>query len=237
MIDGLAASIGSFLKLGGPVVAILLVLSVFALALVLLKIVQFQRERIGRHGKARRALHAWFHRNQGEARAALATARSPLEEALAAAMRLGSAGAPRDAVEDEVGRIALARLHELQRGFRALDAIVQVAPLLGLFGTVLGMIEAFRELQAAGNAVDPSLLAGGIWVALLTTACGLAVAMPVSLMLTWFETRLENERVAIETMTSAALSQALPRDAERTEATTGTARDAPAVLHGARHAH
>jgi len=71
---------------------------------------------------------------------------------------------------------------------------------------VLGMIEAFRELQVAGNAVDPSLLAGGIWVALLTTAAGLAVAMPVSLVLTWFETVVENERVAIETMTSAVLS-------------------------------
>lgn len=69
------------------------------------------------------------------------------------------------------------------------------------------MIEAFQALQGAGNAVDPSLLAGGIWVALLTTAVGLAVAMPVSLVLTWFETRLENERVAIETMTTSLLSQ------------------------------
>jgi biopolymer transport protein ExbB len=69
------------------------------------------------------------------------------------------------------------------------------------------MIEAFRQLQGAGSAVDPSLLAGGIWVALLTTAAGLAVAMPVSLVLTWFETRIENERVAIETVTTAFLSQ------------------------------
>ena len=64
---------------------------------------------------------------------------------------------------------------------------------MGLFGTVLGMITAFKDLQSAGNAVDPSILAGGIWVALLTTAVGLAVAMPVSVILTWFETRVENE--------------------------------------------
>ena len=68
------------------------------------------------------------------------------------------------------------------------------------------VIEAFRNLQAAGNTVDPSLLAGGIWVALLTTAVGLAVAMPVSMALTWFETRLEDERVAIETLTAAVLA-------------------------------
>ena len=56
---------------------------------------------------------------------------------------------------------------------------------MGLFGTVLGMIDAFRALQAAGDAVDPSVLAGGIWVALLTTAAGLGVAMPTSLALTF----------------------------------------------------
>ena len=56
------------------------------------------------------------------------------------------------------------------------------------------MIDAFRELQAAGDAVDPSVLAGGIWVALLTTAAGLAVAMPTSLALTFFESRAARER-------------------------------------------
>ena len=66
---------------------------------------------------------------------------------------------------------------------------------MGLFGTVLGMIDAFRALQNAGTSVDPSLLAGGIWVALLTTAAGLAVAMPTSLILNWFEARMRRDRV------------------------------------------
>lgn len=200
-------AISSFLALGGPVVALLLVLSVFALALILLKFVQFWRERVGSHRRAHDALHAWFHHGYGDARQALECDRSAVSAALLAAMRLSAnRSASKAVIEDEVGRIALSRLHELQKGFRALDAIVQIAPLLGLFGTVLGMIEAFRQLQQAGASVDPSLLAGGIWVALLTTAVGLAVAMPVSLVLTWFESRLENERVAIETMTTSLLS-------------------------------
>jgi biopolymer transport protein ExbB len=66
---------------------------------------------------------------------------------------------------------------------------------LGLFGTVLGMIAAFQSLQSAGTQVDPSVLAGGIWVALLTTAAGLAVAMPTALVLSWLESRMEAERV------------------------------------------
>lgn len=207
MIGRLIENVQGFLQLGGPVVAILLVLSVFALALVILKLAQFTRERVGSHGRANRALQAWSQRDYGGARRTLENDRSPLGAALAASMQLTAGNASKEVIEDEVGRIAISRLHELQRGFRALDAIAQTAPLLGLFGTVLGMIEAFQKLQAAGNAVDPSALAGGIWVALLTTAAGLAVAMPVSLVLTWFETRLENERVAIETMTSAVLSR------------------------------
>jgi biopolymer transport protein ExbB len=86
-------------------------------------------------------------------------------------------------------------MNRLEGGFRILDVIAQLAPLLGLFGTVLGMIDAFQTLQGAGAAVDPSLLAGGIWVALMTTAVGLAVAMPTSLLLTWLEARVEGERV------------------------------------------
>ncbi|MCT7375291.1 MotA/TolQ/ExbB proton channel family protein [Chelativorans salis] len=226
-------TITSFLTLGGPVVALLVVLSVFALALILLKLVQFWRERVGRHARAERALHAWFHEGYGAARSALEGDCSPAGTALAACMRLATLrNVPKAEIEDDVGRIALTRLHDLQRGFRALDAIAQVAPLLGLFGTVLGMIEAFRQLQEAGNAVDPSLLAGGIWVALLTTATGLAVAMPVSLVLTWFETRLENERVAIETMTGAVLSHGVESRGRE------PARDgAPDTVVGVGHAH
>lgn len=200
-------TITSLLTLGGPVVAILLLLSVFALAIILLKLWQFFHERVGAHRRAEAALHMWFHQRYSEARSSVEGDRSAVSSALALAMRLAARRQVSKAViEDEVGRIAQHRLHELQRGFRALDAIAQIAPLLGLFGTVLGMIEAFRQLQGAGNAVDPSILAGGIWVALLTTAVGLAVAMPVSLILTWFETRLENERVAIETLTTSLLS-------------------------------
>lgn len=198
MIDALKDSVGFLVSTGGPVVTLLLVLSVFALALTLIKLQQFWRERVGSDRQAKTALHAWRHGRFADAQSAVQNGRSVSSAVLAAAMRMIQTNAPRQAAEEEVGRIALLRLHSLQRGFRALDAIAQIAPLLGLFGTVLGMIEAFQQLQGAGNAVDPSMLAGGIWVALLTTAVGLAVAMPVSLILTWFESRVENERVTVE---------------------------------------
>lgn len=214
MIDTLRNSVVFLIGLGGPVVALLLVLSVLALAVTLLKLHQFWREKVGAHKPARAALRNWHRGRFADALRAVEDDRSAVGAVLATAMDMTQARLDRQAIEDELGRIALVRIHGLQRGLKALDAIAQIAPLLGLFGTVLGMIEAFRQLQGAGNAVDPSMLAGGIWVALLTTAVGLAVAMPVSLILTWFETRVENERVAIEAMAAEFLGSRTRRQAQ-----------------------
>jgi len=197
MLDAMISGVSELVKLGGPVVALLLCVSVAALAIVVLKLWQFAVHGVGRHGEGGQMLARW---DRGERALPPAAPRNQLGRAVAAAMaayRSGEAGG-RERVEAE----ADARLHDLEKGFRALDAVVQISPLLGLFGTVIGMIEAFQKLQDAGNAVDPSILAGGIWVALLTTAVGLAVAMPASVLLTWFESRLADERVA----TSAAIA-------------------------------
>lgn len=208
-LSEILSQVSQFLALGGPVVGILGALSVLALAIVLVKLVQFTVEQVGRRGRPEQAVALWVRGRHVEACRMLAGARGPTGQAVSAAMvAAGEAGADKAWIEEEVGRIAAIRLHRLGRGLRALDTIGQIAPLLGLFGSVLGMIEAFQKLQTAGNAVDPSLLAGGIWVALLTTAAGLALAMPVSLVVTVFEGLIENERVSIETLSSAVLLEA-----------------------------
>ena len=205
-IFSLFEAINGVIDLGGPVVALLAAISVLALALIIIKLWQFAREDVGRHGDAKHAA-ALFQTGQASEAADLVAGRRGLAEAaVSTVFELQRTGATPRAIEEAVQRLAIERLHELQRGFRALEAIAQTSPLLGLFGTVLGMIEAFRQLQAAGNAIDPSSLAGGIWVALLTTAVGLALAMPVSLVLTFFESRVENERVAVETLTGSVIS-------------------------------
>ncbi|WP_430512339.1 MotA/TolQ/ExbB proton channel family protein [Pannonibacter phragmitetus] len=141
---------------------------------------------------------------------------SAAEHAVVTAMRLTAAGQmDRSAIEDEIARVATQQLHSLQSGTRALDNIAQLAPLLGLFGTVLGMIDAFQALQNAGDSVDPSILAGGIWVALLTTAAGLAVAMPVAALLAMFESWIEAERIAVETLSAQVLVDVAQHDHER----------------------
>lgn len=178
-------------ELGGPVVAVLAVVSVVTLTVVLYKIWQFQTARVGRHLAIRNALTAWDQGRLAEAQAQLAESKSYLAAVVKQAM-----SAPRTSeLPARLEAEAESRFVRLESGFRLLDSVAQLAPLIGLFGTVLGMIEAFQALQSAGSSVDPSLLAGGIWVALLTTAVGLAVAMPTSVALSWLEARMSAERV------------------------------------------
>ncbi|MEO1677985.1 MAG: MotA/TolQ/ExbB proton channel family protein [Pseudomonadota bacterium] len=102
------------------------------------------------------------------------------------------------ALREEVTRVALGRIAGLRTGLRALDLIVTIAPLVGLLGTVLGMIEAFQALQDTGARADPAVLAGGIWEALLTTAAGMAVAIPAAVALSWFESVADSAQHDLE---------------------------------------
>lgn len=68
-------------------------------------------------------------------------------------------------------------LKNLEKGIGVLSSVVAVSPMLGFFGTVVGMIRAFMQIESLGGSVNPSRLAGGIWEALVTTAAGLAIAI------------------------------------------------------------
>jgi len=85
----------------------------------------------------------------------------------------------------------------LERGLVALATISTVAPLLGFLGTVAGMIQAFGAIEAYGE-VDATLVAGGIKVALITTATGLAIAIPVNIMHNYFVTRVDKMIIDME---------------------------------------
>ncbi|MEM9102392.1 MAG: MotA/TolQ/ExbB proton channel family protein [Pseudomonadota bacterium] len=172
---------------GGPVVMILSLLSVIALTIILVKLIQFQRVKLWHRQAAHNALHAW---RQGELDKALSIAEAslnPTAQALARAIRGCQRQLSESSIREEVLRYGSDALFHLRRGFRPLEVIGSLAPLLGLLGTVMGMIVAFQQLEAAGNKVNPAILSGGIWEALLTTAAGLCVAIPVVAILNGFE--------------------------------------------------
>ncbi|CAG0901118.1 unnamed protein product [Cyprideis torosa] len=96
------------------------------------------------------------------------------------------------ALEDELSREAGQYLARLRSNLRSIELIAMLAPLIGLLGTVLGMIEAFQAMELAGKQVDPSTLSGGIWKALLTTAVGLIVAIPATVIHNWLERKIDD---------------------------------------------
>ena len=108
-------------------------------------------------------------------------------------------------VREEFVRLANYDLNEARRGLRIIDLIITIAPLVGLLGTVLGMIEAFQALQDSGAQADPSALAGGIWEALLTTAAGMGIAIPASILLSWYDSVVENVQADIENLVTQAI--------------------------------
>jgi biopolymer transport protein ExbB len=100
-------------------------------------------------------------------------------------------------LEAAVATTGAIELGFLERGLVILATIANVAPLMGFLGTVAGMILAFAAIEAAGD-VDPSLVAGGIKVALLTTAAGLVVAVPVNIAYNTFVTRIDKLIIDME---------------------------------------
>jgi biopolymer transport protein ExbB len=100
-------------------------------------------------------------------------------------------------LESAVGTVGTIELGFLERGLVILATIANVAPLMGFLGTVVGMVLAFAAIESAGN-VDPGLVAGGIKVALLTTASGLVIAIPVNIAYNFFVTRIDQLIVDME---------------------------------------
>lgn len=99
---------------------------------------------------------------------------------------------PREEREQAVLVVGNRQLRRLERGLRTIAVVARLAPLMGLLGTVVGLVEAFRTVsQEMGAAADPSVLANGIWQALLTTVAGLLVAIPAIVSHEWLQSRVD----------------------------------------------
>ncbi|MGR3467413.1 MAG: MotA/TolQ/ExbB proton channel family protein [Shimia sp.] len=188
------------------VYALLGSLSLFAVGLGIYKLVQFVRIGVGRRAEAERILDDWL---DGRVEEAISTARehnSVLARILHAVFS-GIQARPTDtSYAEELSRqTAIRELAKMSDWMRSLDMVVQAAPMLGLLGTVVGMIDAFSVLALSEGAVDPTGLAGGIYLALTTTAAGLMIALVAFFVATLLETRIDRERNMMEALMSAAI--------------------------------
>jgi biopolymer transport protein ExbB len=167
---------------GGPVVWILAAYSSIGLAIVLERNILFLR--------LRQLPGEWLSRldrllERRDSPAQVADLKGPEAHIIQAIVE-----AERDGVKDLQGVGQRVRAQEIQRmefGLRTLGILGNTAPLLGLLGTITGMIKAFMVIEQAGGKVDAQALAGGIWEAMITTGVGLAVAIPLLILLHFLE--------------------------------------------------
>ncbi len=205
----IAETIRQLYQTGGPVIAVLLLMSVVGLAIILAKSMQFAINRIHRFTEARAAVDLFLSGDREAARAMVSRTRAPAARLTALAIH-GLTAAPLDdrRLREELTRVGNDELRALRGGLRPLELIASLAPLLGLLGTVLGMIEAFQAMEREGSGVSPAVLSGGIWQALTTTAVGLGVAIPAVASLSWLESRVERLGQEMDSLVTRLFTQA-----------------------------
>jgi biopolymer transport protein ExbB len=185
------------LATGGPILWLLLVLSVLSLGMIAIKTLQLLPVTGGAAARDT-ALANW---RSGDREAAIATAesgRAPADRVLAHAMRMVTQGLSGPVLEAEAARRGNDEVLRMSGLIQVLELIAVIGPLIGLLGTVTGMIQSFQDLAAAEGAANAAVLAGGIWEALLTTAAGLVVAIPAAVAATLLNLRIERATQKIE---------------------------------------
>jgi biopolymer transport protein ExbB len=179
-----------FLTRGGFLMIPILICSVIGLALIIERLYVYRKLKLDDFtltGEVSRALEAG---DLAEAKNMLAGDQSAgafvLQEAIVSAGRVEGSGLKKALYLAGDGLV-----RRMEESLRGLATIASITPLLGLLGTVVGMIRAFMQIEAHGANVSAGLLAGGIWEALLTTAAGLTVAIPCLLFHNLFQGRIE----------------------------------------------
>ena len=176
---------------------LLLVVSVVAIAIVIYKMWQLVQARPDDNVHLQPAIQAWIEQDHAVAITKLNKQAFAHDIVRFTMENLADNEHDEAVIKEEIERIAIAKLSDLRTLLPALEVIGTLSPLLGLLGTVLGMINAFQAMEIAGNQVDPSVLAGGIWQALLTTALGLAIAIPVLAAFNWMDRKIQRSAVQI----------------------------------------
>ncbi len=188
------------LSKGGVLVIPILLCSVLAFAIFCERTIRFAKMRSRGSGLAEKIAALLV---TGDRQDALKTAEesdSPIGRVLARAMEVRDDD--REMLETVIVNAIDEEVRNLSSYVQALATIGNIAPLLGLLGTVIGMIKAFMVIQEMGGKVNAAVLAGGIWEAMLTTAIGLAVALPTMVAHSFllakidqYEARLQNGAV------------------------------------------
>lgn len=192
---------------GGWVMYVIMLLSIYALGIIFFKAQQFLSSGVFNTAFIDRVM---AHVKRGELTDAshiLAKERGPVARIMRVAIDcILNREMTMKSREAEIGRIGASEIRYLESHMRGLEMAATVAPLIGLMGTVIGMIESFSKLSEAGSRVDPSMLAGGIWEALVATVGGLMVAIPALAAYYLLDSLIERARATMRDVTIQILA-------------------------------
>lgn len=184
---------------GGPVMYPIVLGSVFALALFLERMWSLRREQVAPSAFKRRIRALLRQSKLSEVEVLAQENSSTLSLITYAAVR--EVGQPLAAVKEAVNEVGRREVAHMDRFVELLGTVAAVEPLMGLLGTVTGLIRAFQRVEALasqGGGVNPGALAAGIWEALITTAAGLVVAIPAYVGYRFLQGRLNSLAIDLE---------------------------------------
>jgi len=185
-----------FLSKGGVLVGPILFCSVLALAIFLERLVRFARLWNRGQGLVEKIAGHVKNGEDHQAHELASASDTPMGRILSQAMEVKDQD--RETLETVIVHATDEEVRGLSRYLQALATIGNLAPLLGLLGTVLGMIKAFMVIEQMGGKVNASVLAGGIWEAMLTTALGLAVALPTMVAHSYLVSRVDRYEAQLQ---------------------------------------
>ncbi len=201
------------LAAGGAGIWVIAALSVLMIAVAIERFHRFRVRAIVPPGLVDEIVPLWRSGRFDELQQALARHPSVLAKAIVF-LAANRARWPADALGERTGELASRELRLQQQRAYPLAVVATVAPIVGLLGTVVGMIEAFHVIAFTGGMGDASLLAGGISKALVNTAAGLSVALPALALHHFFRHRLTVGGLALEEQLERVLD-ACVRDGDR----------------------
>jgi len=189
---------------GGPIMWPILFASVWALAIIIEKILYLRRIKVDTDEFLKKILVKMKQQKIKEAFLDCDATPSPIGKILKAGIL--KYGRSREEIKEALEDASLYEIPVLEKNLNVLATIASVAPLLGLLGTVVGMVNCFQIIQLKATSVrpvSPGDLAGGIWEALLTTVAGLVVAIPTFLAYNYLVSKVNNlilemERASVE---------------------------------------
>lgn len=181
-----------FMQRGGPIMWPILLCSVIAFAIVIERLIQLRREQIDTKAFMEQISKSIKRNRIMEALELCDRTQGPIANILKAGILKHDR--PRQEIREAVEDAGIHEVPRLEKNIPVLATVAHIAPLLGLLGTVTGMVAAFQVIQvkaSAVNPVNPGDLAGGIWEALMTTVFGLCVAIPTYVAYNYLVSRVD----------------------------------------------